>query len=150
MKRAALLACSVLAGSLAMPGAAYLPGARDGSSAPAAHEMVRPLTRDRLPNIPGKELIAVEVDFPPGAAALPHRHPPSAFVYAYVLSGEVLSALGQEEARPYRAGESFHEEPGTLHRVTRNASATRPARLLVIFIANAGESHLVTPVPIER
>jgi quercetin dioxygenase-like cupin family protein len=92
----------------------------------------------------GSELVAVEVRFPPGAAALPHRHP--AFVYAYVVSGTIVSALNGEEPRTYRAGQSWHEEPGVLHRVTRNPSARKPATLLAVFITKPGESDLVQPV----
>ena len=108
------------------------------------HEVVVPLSRNPLPNAQGHDLIAVEVAFPPGAEAAPHRHP-GAFIYAYVLSGEVVSAIGDEEPRLYRTGESWHEDPGVLHRVTRNASKTTSARLLAIFIAPASETRLVEP-----
>jgi quercetin dioxygenase-like cupin family protein len=106
------------------------------------HETVVPVSRETLPG-GSQELIAVEVRLPPGAAAVPHRHP--AFVYAYVLSGSVESALEGEAPRTYRAGQSWHEEPGALHRVTRNPSRTQPARLLAVFIAKAGEKALVVP-----
>ena len=106
-------------------------------------ETVHPVAREKLPG-GTQELIAVEVVLPPGAAALPHRHP--AFVYAYVLSGIVVSALNDETPRTYRAGQSWHEEPDALHRVTRNPSRTRPARLLAVFITRAGETELVRPV----
>jgi quercetin dioxygenase-like cupin family protein len=110
-------------------------------SAPV-HETVRPVSRELLPG-GTQELIAVEVMLPPGAAALPHRHP--AFVYAYVLSGTVESALENEKAKTYAAGQSWHEEPGALHRVTRNPSRTHAARLLAVFVAKAGETKLVQP-----
>jgi quercetin dioxygenase-like cupin family protein len=106
------------------------------------HETVRPVSRDRLPG-GTQELILVEVTLPPGAEALPHRHP--AFVYAYVLSGPVESALGNEKPRSYDTGQSWHEEPGALHRVTRNPSRTRTAKLLAVFVAAAGEAKLVQP-----
>jgi quercetin dioxygenase-like cupin family protein len=132
------LSFTAMLSSVAAPAAAAAPR--------AIHETVRPLAREPLPNVPGKVLISVEVDFPPGAAAVAHRHPPSAFVYAYVLSGEIVSALGERKPRIYRAGESWSEAPGALHRVSRNPSSARPARLLVIFIADAGEDRLVRPV----
>lgn len=135
--KSALLALSSIVGSLALAGAAH-------AAAPAVRETVKPLSRNALPNIPGKELIAVEVLFPPGVASPPHTHP--AFVYAYVLSGEIVSAVGSEKPRLYRAGESWHEPPGADHRVTRNPSKRMPARLLVVFIADAGVSKLVGPV----
>jgi quercetin dioxygenase-like cupin family protein len=85
----------------------------------------------------------VEVLFPPGASSPPHSHP--AFVYAYVLSGEIVSAVGKHKARLYRTGESWHEAPGADHRVTRNPSKRAVARLLVLFVAKAGAADLVRP-----
>jgi quercetin dioxygenase-like cupin family protein len=110
-------------------------------------ETITPVFRRELPNAPGKALLAVEVLFPPGAASPPHTHPKSAFLYAYVLSGEIISAVGDEQARVYRTGESWHEAPGAHHRVTRNASTTEPAKLLVIFVVDPGEPQLVLPDP---
>jgi quercetin dioxygenase-like cupin family protein len=106
------------------------------------HETVRPVSRDLLPG-GTQELVVVEVTLPPGAQALPHRHP--AFVYAYVLSGTVESALGTEAPETFKAGQSWHEEPGILHRVTRNPSRKETARLLAVFVAKAGEKELVHP-----
>jgi quercetin dioxygenase-like cupin family protein len=108
-------------------------------------ETITPLFKGDLPNVPGKALLAVEVAFPPGAASSPHRHPTSAFIYAYVLSGEIISAVGDEKPRLYRAGESWHEDPGAHHTITRNASKENPAKLLVIFVADPSERQLVVP-----
>lgn len=116
------------------------------SAATAVHETVRPVSRDALPG-GTQELIVLEVTFPPRAEALPHRHP--AFVYAYVLSGPIETALENEKPRTYQAGQSWHEEPGVLHRVTRNPSRNRTAKLLAIFVAAAGETKLVQPAPGE-
>jgi quercetin dioxygenase-like cupin family protein len=106
-----------------------------------------PIFERELPNVPGKSLLAVEVVYPPGGASAPHRHPDSAFIYAYVVSGEVVSAVDDERPRVYRAGESFYEAPGAHHRVSRNASRTKPAKLLAVFIKNSGKGQLVFPDP---
>lgn len=98
-----------------------------------------------LPNVPGKVLLAAEVDYPPGASSPSHTHPASAFIYAYVLSGEVESAVDDEKSRIYRAGESWYEAPGARHRVSRNASRTKPAKLLAIFVVDPGEGPLTFP-----
>ena len=98
-----------------------------------------------LPNVPGKVLLAAEVDYPPGAASPSHTHPASAFIFAYVLSGEVESAVDDEKPRIYRAGESWYEAPGARHRVSRNASRTKPAKLLAIFVVDPGGSQLTFP-----
>lgn len=132
----------VLAARLAL--AAALAGA---PHAPVAHaQTVTPQFDQAIPNIPGKSLVVVEVDYAPGQASPPHRHAPSAFIYAYVLSGEIESQVNDGEARIYKAGESWSEPPGAVHSVSRNASATRPAKLLAVFVADSGDQPLTTPV----
>jgi quercetin dioxygenase-like cupin family protein len=88
-----------------------------------------------------------EVLYGPGEASPSHTHPKSAFIYAYVLSGEIVSAVDGEEPRIYRAGEGWYEVPGAHHRVSRNASKTEPAKLLAIFVMDPAERQLVTPDP---
>jgi quercetin dioxygenase-like cupin family protein len=105
----------------------------------------RPIFERELPNVPGKSLLAVEVVYPPGGASPMHRHPSSAFIYAYVVSGEVVSAVDDQRPHIYRAGESFFEAPGARHRISRNASRTRPAKLLAVFVKNSGSGELVLP-----
>ena len=126
-------------------GAAILAAVSIPSAVSAHQETVSPLFERALPNVPGKTLVAIEVLYPPGAASPSHTHPKSAFIYAYVLSGEVISAVDDEKPRIYRAGESWHEVPGAQHRVSRNASATKPAKLLVVFVLDPGERQLVLP-----
>src|SRR5688500_11631413 len=129
-------------------------GPTDRAAAPAAggtrgaplRETVTVVANEPIPNLPGKRLISNIVDYPPGAASAPHRHAPSAFIYAYVLSGGVRSQVDDEPARVYRAGEMWFENPGAHHRVSENASDTEPARLLAVFIVDAGE-QLTTPDP---
>jgi quercetin dioxygenase-like cupin family protein len=87
------------------------------------------------------------VDYPPGASSAPHRHARSAFIYAYVLSGEIRSKVDDEPARVYRPGESWFESPGAHHRVSANASDTEPARLLAVFIVDAADEELTSPDP---
>lgn len=98
-----------------------------------------------IPNAPGKRLVSLIVDYPPGASSVPHRHARSAFIYAYVLSGQVRSQVDEEPARVYRAGEAWFENPGAEHRVSENASKTEPARLLAVFIVDAAHEQLTTP-----
>ena len=98
-----------------------------------------------LPNAPGKELLAAEVVYPPGGSTPAHTHPKSSFIYAYVVSGEVVSAVDEEKPRTYRAGEGWYEVPGAHHRVSRNGSRTKPAKLLAIFVVDEGQKQLVFP-----
>jgi quercetin dioxygenase-like cupin family protein len=78
-----------------------------------------------IPNIPGKSLIALEVDYAPGAASMPHTHAKSAFIYAYVISGAIESKVNDSETRIYRAGESWSETPGSIRSA---ATRARPSR----------------------
>jgi quercetin dioxygenase-like cupin family protein len=113
-----------------------------GASAP--RETVRPNFAHALTNIPGKSLVAVEVTYPPGGASLPHTHAKSAFIYAYVVSGAIESQVDNAPAHIYTAGQSFYEAPGALHRVSRNASKTAPAKLLAVFVVDSGDAPLTT------
>jgi len=99
-----------------------------------------------IPNIPGKSLIAVEVDYAPGAASVPHTHAKSAFIYAYVISGAIESKVNDGETRIYRAGESWSERPGDIHSISRNASKTEPAKLLAVFVLDTNDDPLTTPI----
>jgi quercetin dioxygenase-like cupin family protein len=100
-----------------------------------------------IPNLPGKRLVSHIVDYPPGAKSAVHRHASSAFIYAYVLSGEIRSQVDDEPVRVYRPGETWFEKPGSYHRVSENASDTKPARLLAVLIVDAAEKQLVIPDP---
>ncbi len=98
-----------------------------------------------IPNIPGKSLLAVVVDYPPGAHNAPHHHAASAFITAYVLEGAVRSQVDDGPVRVYHAGEYFTENPGAHHRLSENASQTEPAKMLAIFVLNTGDMPLSTP-----
>ncbi|MCP3392646.1 cupin domain-containing protein [Bradyrhizobium sp. CCGB12] len=129
--------------------AAYAATAIAAATPAAAHgigETVRPHFAEAIPNIPGKSLVSVIVDYTPGGASPSHLHAKSAFIFAYVLSGEIESQVNDGPKHVYRAGESFYEPPGSLHAVSRNASNTRPAKLLAVFVVDSDEKQLTTPV----
>lgn len=98
-----------------------------------------------LPNVPGKSMKGVLVEYAPGAASPAHTHPKSAFIYATVLEGAIRSSVNGSPERVYQAGENFLEEPGSFHAVSANASDTEPARLLAVFVLDSTEQQLVTP-----
>jgi quercetin dioxygenase-like cupin family protein len=110
------------------------------------HETVIPKFQKAIPNIPGKSLIALEVDYAPGAASPSHTHAKSAFIFAYVLSGEIESKVNDGETRIYKAGDSWSETPGALHSISRNVSKTKPAKLLAVFVVDSDDKALTTPV----
>jgi quercetin dioxygenase-like cupin family protein len=114
-------------------------------SAHAPEGTVKPNFSHAITNVPGKSLVAVEVTYPPGGASAPHHHARSAFIYAYVVSGEIESQVGNGPAKVYKAGESFYEPPGAQHRISRNASKNMPAKLLAVFVVDTGDQPLTTP-----
>ena len=108
-------------------------------------EEVRVVFEHALPNVEGKKLVAVTVNYPPGAKSLPHHHAGSAFIYAYVLSGAIRSQVDNDPAKVYHTGESFYEMPGSHHRVSENASDQEPASLLAVFVVGSKDGPLTTP-----
>ena len=97
----------------------------------------KPVFSEKLPNVPGKTLTGVLVQYAPGGKSSSHAHAGS--VYAYVLSGKVRSENSVTgPAKIYSAGEGFFEPPGSTHTVSENASDTEPASLLAIFVADDG------------
>jgi quercetin dioxygenase-like cupin family protein len=98
-----------------------------------------------LPNIPGKSLRVVRVEYAPGGTSPAHTHASSAFIHARVLKGAIRSAVNDQPARVYREGESFNENPGDRHSLSENASAVEPAVLLATFVVNTSETVLTLP-----
>lgn len=145
MKQIILAAGAAILAAASIPADAHGPAQGTTQGGVKLEETVTPIFERDLPNVPGKKLMAIEVSYPPGGASPSHTHPKSAFIYAYVLSGEIVSAVNDETPRVYRAGEFWHEAPGAHHRVSRNASKTKPAKLLAIFVADPGEPQLVFP-----
>jgi quercetin dioxygenase-like cupin family protein len=114
-------------------------------TAGAVGQTVKQVADRPIPNIPGKKLVSLTVDYAPGGRSISHHHADSAFIYAYVVSGEIRSQVNDEPVRVYKAGEYWFENPGSHHRVSENASATKPAKLLATFIVDADEQTLTTP-----
>ncbi|MBS7532419.1 cupin domain-containing protein [Ancylobacter sonchi] len=99
-----------------------------------------------LPNVPGKSMKGVLVEYGPGGFSAGHTHPNSAFIYATVLEGAIRSQVNDGPVITYRAGESFSELPGDRHGVSENASGTAPAKLLAVFVVDTDEKELIYPL----
>ena len=97
-----------------------------------------------LPNVPGKSMKGVLVEYAPGASSPAHTHPASAFIYATVLEGAVRIQVNGGPVTVYRAGENFVEMPGDHHDISANASDTETAKLLAVFVVNTSDTKLVT------
>jgi quercetin dioxygenase-like cupin family protein len=87
----------------------------------------------------------VLVEYGPGGYSPCHTHPKSAFVYATVLEGAIRSQVNNGPVTTYEAGQSFSEMPGDRHGVSANASETRPAKLLAVFVLDTNDMLLTTP-----
>jgi quercetin dioxygenase-like cupin family protein len=124
-------------------------------SAAWAHDMsgdkskVTLVYQHALPNVPGKSIKGVLVEYRPGGSSPAHTHPASAFIYATVLQGAIRSKVNDGPVTVYRAGESFSEMPGDHHGVSENASKTASARLLAVFVVDTDETTLTIPAPVR-
>jgi quercetin dioxygenase-like cupin family protein len=99
-----------------------------------------------LPNVPGKSIKGVLVEYGPGGFSPGHTHPKSAFIYATVLEGAIRSQVNDGPVKTYKAGENWSEQPGDRHRVSANASQTKPAKVLAVFVLDTNDKdELVTP-----
>jgi quercetin dioxygenase-like cupin family protein len=125
--------------------AALLALAVPGSAHDAEGEKVKQTFLEKIPNIPGKSLRAFLVDYAPGGTSPSHTHDKSAFIFAYVLEGEIRSMVDDGPTKVFKAGETWFEVPGAHHRVSENASKTKPAKLLAVFVLDTDAKHPTTP-----
>jgi len=103
------------------------------------------MTKD-LTNVPGKEVLMITVEYPPGGADPIHRHDAQAFVY--VMEGSIVMQVKGGKEVTLTPGQTFYEAPDDVHLVGRNASTTKPAKFLVFLVKEKGAPALV-PVPNE-
>ncbi|MCJ9700771.1 MULTISPECIES: cupin domain-containing protein [unclassified Bradyrhizobium] len=99
-----------------------------------------------LPNVPGKSMKGVLVEYGPGGSSPAHIHAPSAFIYATVLEGAIRSQVNDGPTKVFHKGENFSERPGDRHGVSANASDTEPAKLLAVFVVDTTDKELTTPI----
>jgi quercetin dioxygenase-like cupin family protein len=136
MKR---ILCSLLIATLPFGSAlADAPQAKDAK--------VTLVYQHELPNVPGKSIKGVLVEYGPGGYSPAHMHPKSAFIYATVLEGAIRSQVNDGPVTTYKAGQSFSELPGDRHAVSANASETQPAKLLAVFVVDTNERELTIPL----
>ena len=107
----------------------------------APSEKVNVLQEQMLKNAPGKKAMMLTVDYAPGQSSIAHKHEGTAM--AYVLEGAITSQVKGEPAITYKAGEFWYEAAGSEHLVSKNASATEPAKLLVLMVMGKDEAVLI-------
>ena len=113
------------------------------SASVAQQSTATALLQKDLTDIEGREAVVLEVVYPPGVASSSHRH--NAYTFVYVLEGTVEMQVAGGKLQRLVAGQTFYESPSDIHSVSRNASDTEPAKILVFFIKmkNAAMSEQV-------
>ena len=107
----------------------------------APQATVTSLTSKDLPEFPGKEVLMITVDYPPGSSDPIHRHNAHAFVY--VLEGSIIMQVKGGKEVTLTPGQTFYEGPEDVHVVGKNASRTKPAKFVVFFVKDKGAPVLV-------
>jgi Uncharacterized conserved protein, contains double-stranded beta-helix domain len=110
----------------------------------APQAKVTELMSKDLPELPGKEVLMITVDYPPGSVDPIHRHNARAFVY--VLEGSIVMQVKGGKEVTLTPGQTFYEGPDDVHVVGRNASSAKSAKFVVFFIKDKGAPVLV-PLP---
>ena len=137
MKLRTIAMAATLAAAAAGPGLV-------AAQAAQGSDTVTPAFQEAIPNLPGKSLVGVVVNYPPGGSSRAHYHPRSSFVTGYVLTGAIRSQVNKGEEHVFRAGEHWTEPPGAFHPVSANASTTEPASLLAIFVVDTADAGRLT------
>ncbi len=109
-------------------------------------EMVRVIsTQEIQEKLDGKDAAAtiVEVTLAPGQAGLPHRHPGPGLVY--VMEGEYELGIDDQPTKKFKAGETFYEPTGCLHRVSKNPATSGRTRLIAVVLHPRDAKQVAIP-----
>jgi quercetin dioxygenase-like cupin family protein len=122
---------------IAVVGSALLALSTANAQQVATKAIFKSLMAKELSDYPGKEALVLTVVYPPGASEPVHRH--NAHVFLYVLEGSVVMGVRGGKQVTLTQGQTFYEGPSDVHTVGRNASATKPAKFLVVLLKNSDE-----------
>jgi quercetin dioxygenase-like cupin family protein len=113
-------------------------------TAMAQQDTVTTLMSKDLPESPGKEILVITVEHPPGGASAIHRH--NAHAVVYMLEGSAVMQVKGGKEVTLTPGQTYYEGPDDVHIVDRNASSTKPAKFVVFLIKDKGAPALI---PVE-
>jgi quercetin dioxygenase-like cupin family protein len=102
----------------------------------APQPAVVPLIQKDIADMPGKEMLMITVNYPPGAVDSIHRH--DAYAFVYVLEGSIIMQVRGGKEITLTPGQTFYEGPGDVHTIGRNASTTEPAKFVVVLLKKKG------------
>ena len=106
------------------------------SATAGAQDAVKSIFQTDVGNVTDQEILVLEVNYPPGNDSPVHRH--NAHTIVYVLEGSVVMQVEGSEPQTLGPGEVFYETPEDVHTVSRNASDTEAAKILVFFLKGQG------------
>lgn len=130
----ALLVCAPIATAFGVG------SAMAATTEPLEAKVTELMSKD-LPECPGKEGLMITVDYPPGSTDPIHRHNAHGFIY--VLEGSIVMQVKGGKEVTLTPGQTFYEGPEDVHVVGRNASDTKPAKFVVVFVKDKGAPVLV-------
>jgi len=81
-------------------------------------------------------MLMISVVYPPGTVEHIHRH--DAYAFVYVLEGSIIEGVRGGKEVTLKPGQTFYEGPGDVHTIGRNASATKPAKFIVVLVKKKG------------
>jgi quercetin dioxygenase-like cupin family protein len=102
----------------------------------APQPIVVPIMQKDVADVPGREMLMLSVEYPPGAVETIHRH--DAYAFVYVLEGSIIEQVRGGNEVTLTPGQTFYEGPSDVHTVGRNASTTKPAKFLVVMLKKKG------------
>jgi quercetin dioxygenase-like cupin family protein len=102
----------------------------------APQPIVTPVMQKDLADLPGREMLMLSVEYPPGTVEHIHRH--DAYAFVYVLEGSIVEGVRGGKEVTLTPGQTFYEGPDDVHTVGRNASTAKPAKFLVVMVKKKG------------
>ena len=102
----------------------------------APQPIVTPVMQKDLADIPGREMLMLSVEYPPGTVEHIHRH--DAYAFVYVLEGTIVEGVRGGKEVTLTPGQTFYEGPNDVHTIGRNASTTKPAKFVVVLVKKKG------------
>ena len=122
----------ILGTTLVLAGSTQLTAPAHGAPQP----VVVPIMQKDLADTPGKEMLMISVEYPPGTVESVHRH--DAYAFLYVVEGTIVEQVRGGEEVTLTPGQTFYEGPNDVHIVGRNASMTKPAKFVVVLVKKKG------------
>jgi quercetin dioxygenase-like cupin family protein len=114
----------------------WSPQLTSAAHAGSPQPVVIPAMQKDLAGVPGREMVMLTVEYPPGTVEHVHRH--DAYAFVYVLEGSIIEGVRGGKEVTLTPGQTFYEGPDDVHTVGRNASATKPAKFVVVMVKKKG------------